>query len=315
MFQLVPAATSQMLTTPPAINAPPLVSSVLASLPFALVAFLQSQLLSTTITARVTVPALLVPTQTGSTVPYAIVPHTSARPAVYLPRIAPPAQLATFHNLALAPALLVAQPLAHIQLVTRSIVFAFLPVQITWCLSTSVTTSIRVNTALTTLINSPPLHLVSPPVPIITMPIALSGSVPSAMPAATHVTADTQKIVPHALQPPPSVICCSRCVGQFVREATTQTTLPVPACSAQSISTAATAPIKTQPITSSALLAPMATSYKVARTPANLPAIPINSQTWVTTHVWPVTLPASLAVDLDRPHAPPVSYLCFTLVM
>lgn len=77
----------------------------------------------------------------------------------------------------------------------------------------------------------------------------------------------------------------------------------------------ATAPIRTLPITSSALLVLMATSYKVALISVNLHATPISSPTSAITHVWPVTLPASLAVDLDRPLAPPVSRLCFTLVM
>ena len=206
-------------------------------------------------------------------------PLISARLAAYLHQTAPLAQLVTFPNQDLAPVLPVAQPLAHIRLVTKSTVFAFLLAQIIWCLSTWETTSIPANTVPITLINSPPLHLVFPPVPIITMLIALSGSVLNAMPAASPATADTQKIVPHALQLPPSVTCCSRCVGQFAQEATTQMILPVPASSARSVSTAETAPIKTQATTSSALLAHMATSYKVAPIPANPPATPISSPT------------------------------------
>ena len=57
VFQLVQADISQIPTTLPVINVPPLVSSASASLPFALAAFPQSQLLSTTITAHVIVPA------------------------------------------------------------------------------------------------------------------------------------------------------------------------------------------------------------------------------------------------------------------
>lgn len=95
---------------------------------------------------------------------------------------------------------------------------------------------------------------------------------------------------------------------------TTQTTLLVPAYFARSTSTAAIAPIKTQPITSSALPVLMATSYKVALTSANPPATPINSPISATTHASPATLPASPAVDLARPHARPAYHLCFTLV-
>lgn len=112
--RLVRVDTSRILTTLPAINVPPLASSVSASLPFALVAFLQSQPRSTTITALVTVHALLVLLQTGSTVPYAIVPPISARLAAFLHLIAPLAQLVTSPNLYSAPVLPVAQQPAHI---------------------------------------------------------------------------------------------------------------------------------------------------------------------------------------------------------
>lgn len=198
---------------------------------------------------------------------------------------------------------------------TRSTRSACLLVQITWCLSTSETTSTRVNTAPTALINSPPLHLVSPHVPIITMPIAPSGSARNAMQVATPATVDTLKTAHHALQLPPSATYCSRCAGQCVQEVITLTTLPVPACSVRSTSTAETAPIKTLVTTSSALLVLMATSYKVAPISVNLHATPISSPTLAITRAWLVILPVSLAVDLDRLRALPVSRLCFILVM
>lgn len=208
VFLLVRAAILRILTTLLAINVPHLVSSVSASLPFALVAFPQSQLHSTTITAPATVHALLVLLQADSTVPYAIVPLFSAPLAVFQLLTVPLVQLVIFRNLYLAPVLLVAQLLAHIQSVIKSTRSVFPLVQITWYLSTSETTSIRVSTAPIALINSPPLHLVSPPAPIISMLTALSGSALNVMPVALPVTADTQKIAPHALQPPPFVTCC-----------------------------------------------------------------------------------------------------------
>lgn len=208
VFLLVRAAILRILTTLLAINVPPLASSVSVSLPFVLVAFPQSQLRSTTITAPATVHALLVLLQAGSTVPYAIVPLFSVLLAVFQLLAVPLAQLVTFPNLYLAPVLLVAQPLAHIQSVTKSTRFVFPLVQITWYLSTSETASILASTVPIALINSPPLHLVSPPVPIISMLIALSGSALNVMPVASPATADTQKIAPHALQQPPFVTCC-----------------------------------------------------------------------------------------------------------
>ena len=94
---------------------------------------------------------------------------------------------------------------------------------------------------------------------------------------------------------------------------TTQTTLPVPAYFARSTSTAAIAPIKTQPITSSALPVLMATSYKVALTSVNPPVTPTSSPISAITHASPAILPASPAVDLAHPHARPAYRLYFTL--
>ena len=208
VLQLVRVGILPIRTTLPVLNVPPPASSASASPPFARAAFPQPQPLNTTITALATVHALLEPSQTGSTVLSAIAPLSSALPAALLHPTAPPAPLATFRSLYLAPALPLARPQAPIQSVTRSTKFAFPPVLITWCWSTWEAASIHASTAPIALTSSPPLHLASHPVPIITMRTAPSGSAHSAMPAASPATAGMLKTAPPARLLPLSAIFC-----------------------------------------------------------------------------------------------------------
>ena len=133
-MQLVQVVTSPIPTIPLAINVPPLVSNVLASQPYAQVAFPPPQLRNTTTMAHATANAFLEHTQTALTVPYATAPLHSALLAASHPQIAPLAPLENiFPNLDSAPVLLVAQPQALTQSAIRSTMSAFPPVLTTWC--------------------------------------------------------------------------------------------------------------------------------------------------------------------------------------
>ena len=143
----------------------------------------------------------------------------------------------------------------------------------------------------------------SHPVLIITMQIALSGSVRNAMPVVIPAMADTQRIAPPALLLQPSDISYSSCAGLFAQADITLATLPMLAYFALSISTVVTAPIKTLPAALSAHPVRMATSYKVAHISVNHHATPISSPISATTHASPVIHLALLVVGLVQPHA------------